>query len=257
MSDIAEYLSKNFNGAFVTLSTECCPNCLKGKNTPLKFNTYNKKKDWVKYFELVYPYQALAAFLPKDPSNPQGISLFNKPLIDLETLGPKCEQDCPLTCLLCHRMIAEDEQPLLLNNNKDMPKVHAACMTTCAHEEIVRGKKMSCKTIVPSIPEYILGHIPPVKCGLHQRAIGKPPLHPVPTKQAPTPSKPIRPLPMPSPESPPKLVQPPPAKRKAPIQKRPSRLEKESERGLSQDLGQMFLRQDPKRRLVDTKTPGQ
>jgi hypothetical protein len=61
---------------------------------------------------------------------------------------------------------------------------------------------------------------------------------------------------MPSPQSPPRLAQPPPAIKtqsfkKAPVQKRPTRLEKDSERGLSHNLARMFSRQDPKRRLED------
>ena len=229
MAEAAKYLASEYNGKVIQVISGHCPKCLKGGSPKtLHIPKHSKEVFWNGLFGNVYSYQALHAFIPKTTTS---VSHFKHPLLDMLEPGEGCadKTKCFPVCMFCHAIIAQGQGKMIPTVNAPMPSVHLECMTTCAYIPPGKGKQHRCQAPVPSIPQYIVGP-PAAKCMAHSEVQqGKPPARPYPPP-------PTKPAPMRSAPSPPPVH----SKPKQEAQRKPTKLEKDPERGRSKDLSQMW-----------------
>ena len=265
-TDPADYFAAQFKGKILSVQHDYCPSCFRGGKTDivrlpagLKPDDQRKKAAiWRKCFEdrHIDPVQALNAF---NPGGTGCIAEFRDSLLNLHSPGEKCvnSQECHECCLFCRGLISTTDDKLR-TRGKIRFNVHQRCMTVCSFIPVGKGKQHQCTAPVPAIPEYFKD-VPRVLCKKHarQERNGGTPIVP----QAPPPpprQQRAPPAPVPSaPPSAPRPPAPPPPKKKAP-ERKPTKLERDSERGRSHDLATLWssgaasATSDKKRATPDT-----
>lgn len=238
---VARAVAGLVNAKRVFIQTGYCPKCLKGGASKARdIPKTGRTEFWRELMadKEIDVYQALHMYVPGQGSIPR----FKEALKSPFKPGEPCadQGQCVRTCFFCHYMI-EDEEYLRMPVGDHAFSVHTLCVSQCSHVPIGRTRRERCVNQVPIVPRYAkAAGFDTNYCRHHaqlaaEAATGR-------TEGRVTMMVPQNPSPR---GAPPAMADSPrlqgaPAPKAAPKPHRPTKLERDSERGRSRDIKAMF-----------------